>query len=183
MASTEESRWRSWPDGEAGKQLVHVLVACSVDSLYRTLFGPASAFVVRMNPVIEPLMSLTPSPPPSTPAHACLWPLLFRCIPARPAAQLEAHGARGNKGYVETAWLGSEADADAAQLPTVSPKPSASDAQQKLPTKGQARRVAFSSVGMGMKVPHESCISVPQRMLMDAAAAHLSNFSLHARAS
>ncbi len=59
---------------------------------------------------------------------------------------------RGNKGYVETAWLGSEADAEAATLPVASPKPVTSDAQQKLPAKGQARRVAFNSVGMGMKV-------------------------------
>ena len=78
------------------------------------------------------------------------------CLPAHPkaspTAQLEAHEVRGNKGYVETAWLGSEADAEAATLPTASPKPAGSDAQQKLPAKGQARRVAFNSVGMGMKV-------------------------------
>lgn len=67
-------------------------------------------------------------------------------------AQLEAHEVRGNKGYVETAWMGSAAEAEAATLPTVSPKPAASDPQQKLPLNGQVRRVAFSSVGMGMKV-------------------------------
>ena len=45
MAASEE-RWRSWPNGEAGKQLVHVLVASSVDNLFRTMFGSASSFVV-----------------------------------------------------------------------------------------------------------------------------------------
>ncbi len=153
MGSTED-RWRTWPDGEAGKQLVHIVVASSVDSLCRTLFGSASSFVVGLSlaqPIPAESRCRYRCPRYPRPCF-CRWSVPPSALKGFAFAQLESHDVRGNKGYVETAWLGSEAEAEAATLPAASPKPAAPDAQQKLPAKGQTRRVAFNSVGMGMKV-------------------------------
>lgn len=45
MASFNNN-WPRWPAEAAGKKMAHVGVALDIDTLFRTLYAPASAFVV-----------------------------------------------------------------------------------------------------------------------------------------
>ena len=141
-----------WPPNEEGKELLDVVLDCSVDSAFLMLYGgltelrvgaaEATSLAAAAALALPPALQLAGLSPACLPPPLPTWPFLD--------LQKAFNEIASNKEYSTTAWMDS---AEAVQAAAVGPTPPPLRDTAGLKA-GMLRRASYSGTMMGSKVGH-----------------------------